>query len=170
MDMSIFSNPFVAKDCDGFTYIRKQSTKAVPYNSQQFEFFARRDIDEFNTRAQEKATGTIIFKTYQEAFLWINELLGQISDGKYENSPANWGWYFNLLIKVDPSVARSTLSPSTFPKSFKMSFVDLIWLFDEDSNYEHSPDEVRGIFSCCPTAELKGYLTSIAKAVNSEPL
>lgn len=58
--------------------------------------------------------------------MWISEWLGQISDGKYENSGKDWKYWNSLPVAI---------SDETFidggVKDESLKFTDLLWLFDE---------------------------------------
>lgn len=107
----------------------------------------------------------ISFNSYEEADLWLQEYIGQISDGKYENTErTNWQTCFDLKVTVDPS------KPTTFPnfRHVNMSFRDLKWLFDEEhaSHYEGNDTDVRSTFSWVSDKKMTDYARSIGDALN----
>lgn len=63
-------------------------------------------VDEFNDSSRRGNSGRIIFPNERLAALWIHELVGQLSDGAWENHwydhPDSWKDYVNLTVEVDP--------------------------------------------------------------------
>lgn len=102
-----------------------------------------------------------IFGTYEEALLWTDEFLGQISDGKYENSAIRWEDY--NAMKVEVREGEKTRIEGIKPHK-SLRFTDLMWLFDGDRAFDR-PKSVRAIFSKVSDNELRGYIEKIEKAL-----
>jgi hypothetical protein len=97
---------------------------------------------------------TVSFNTPEEADIWMNEIHGQLSDGKYEHR-WNKDTYLPYLYKV--KVDRS--KPTTFPKQHygdpHLSFTDLAFVFEGDTY------EARGRYT---QKDARAILAKISKA------
>lgn len=69
-------------------------------------------IDSHNNNLPEN-TSTITFSSSSEIIIWTQEILGQISDGIWENNAIDWKQYHQLGIELDESV--DTLKTTSFP-------------------------------------------------------
>lgn len=159
-------DPFLTKDSGG-TIIRKPCPQAINYLSEEFLQLATKRIEEHNSPEYKSFSGVAIFPNYQSAFLFLEEFLGQISDGKYENSNIDWQWYGQLKVMVDPMTGPVL---NGFGQDRSLRFTDLLWLFDsgnlEASLSQKEREDVRLIFSNCPTKELWQYVRQVALAIN----
>jgi len=100
------------------------------------------------------------FNTPEEAHLWLEEIVGQMSDGKYENTNnTQWSHYSALPVKIDKSKPTRIIMHSDH---HSMSFRDLAGLMSSD--YGH--DDVRAAMSWVSDKKVAEYLNSITKAVN----
>jgi hypothetical protein len=57
-------------------------------------------IKEYNSQIKQQE-GQITFPTKQGAIIWINEILGQLSDGIWENENVDWKHYHRLEVNVN---------------------------------------------------------------------
>lgn len=175
--MKPVNNAFLAKSCDG-VIMEREPVPALDYLSSEFIEIVKYLIEHHNHRKdyrckQSEWQGTVVFSTYQAAFIWMEECLGQISDGKYENtfSHEEWTFFHNLRVEVDIRRVPQYRVRSAWFKARRVSFKDLLWLFDKECRDTLAPDYtevdplgVRSIFSNCPTEALKKYMDEISDA------
>lgn len=99
----------------------------------------------------------VSFNTPEEADLWMNEILGQLSDGKYEN---RWGRelaeVYALQVKVDPSKPTQFKGVQYGPR---LSFTDLASMYGETD-----PSDPRGRYD---QKTAKRLFSSITKAYSA---
>jgi len=60
--------------------------------------------------------GTIVLSTFSAAFIWEGEIVGQLSDGMWENAAPfdHWKFWHNLNVKVDATVKPHVEGNSTW--------------------------------------------------------
>lgn len=72
-------------------------------------------LEEFN-ESDHRESGRIVMPNERLAALWLEELLGQISDGAWENHwldhPDSWQDYHALRISIDTDVSRPVFKQS----------------------------------------------------------
>lgn len=113
------------------------------------------------------------FRTHAEAHLWIDEFLGQISDGKWEGSFSNphWKAYFEAKVVVNHHMPTCL---SYFPYHDNLGFTDLLWLFSNNSSgggvltREKSRTEARAVFSKVADEDLIAYMHDISAGINGK--
>lgn len=146
------------------TIARKPIEGALKYGSQEFVESTKLKIREHNNYA--KSSHTFVFPNYGEALLWIDEFLGQISDGKYENtSNTKWKWFHDLKVEVKSSATKAEII-GYIPSHAYMSFSDLIWLFDGNIIFKEEPGSARAVMSTLPTPIIQAWIKDINRAVN----
>jgi hypothetical protein len=117
-----------------------------------------------------KPPAVLVFRSFDAALLWIEEALGQISDGKYEGRGKDDRDFWRLRVEVEPALLRSGVDRPWKPP-FRVSFADLVELFDlsvvdrHPSGRDRATD-VRAIYSQLPTRDLVAVLDDIAHAAN----
>jgi len=106
---------------------------------------------------------TLIFPNYETAHLWLDELKGQITDGKYENTKMateNNG-FLRSTIEVDKSF-RTAEVLGGYWGSWKPNFNDLLWLFSKNHvNEINKRNNVRSVFSRVSNKKIKDYFAQI---------
>jgi hypothetical protein len=172
------------KNHDGNIIVRVSVKEAYSIGSPKYEEAIAEMIKVHNeNKFRGTPTGTFKFPTSQHAHLWIEEFTGQMSDGKYENtSNTQWRWFSDLQIVVDYTIKYPVIE-GTIPNHVRMSFVDLIWLYDgkegysrkytENEDYEKWPldrADVRNVFSNVSTEYIKMLSREIQAAMNNEPI
>jgi len=83
-------------------------------------------IDRRNDNITEDAP-TITFSSETEVIIWTQEILGQISDGAWENANIDWRYYYDLKIELDKTNDALTVE-SPFPD--QLNFQEKIEEFD----------------------------------------
>lgn len=96
----------------------------------------------------------VIFETLEEADLWMNEILGQLSDGKYESR-----WGYDLACVYANEVYYNPKAETKFERNPGGPYLSFTSLFDMYS--ESDPDDVRGRYS---QKEAKALFRKITKA------
>jgi hypothetical protein len=181
--IKIKDNPF-ATDYDGTPIVRRPNTdpSILSIGTPEYKEMVHKLIEKHNSGEHHSHRfGHIVFPNEEEAHLWIGEYIGQISDGKYENSRINWEAYIDLAVYVDPDATEAKLvvtDPYVFRRGLK--FTDLLWLFDKehaskvyndqtkDVDYgarPWDPNDVRSVFSKVPTKRIKEYTVDIQNAL-----
>lgn len=167
-------DPFLTKDYDGNLVTRKQTPGVIDYKSQEFIDHVNRKIEEGMARIFGPNSIMAYFPNHQSAYLFMDECVGQISDGKYENSNIDYKWYSSLCVQVSRTGEHSLVSTEqsyirySQPRR-RLRFTDLMWLFDgpwQPCSDPNRRDDCRLIFSNCPTNELRVYLQQVADTIN----
>lgn len=79
---------------------------------QRIEEHNEQDYGEGNGRA------TIRFPSESLAYIWVEEICGQISDGAWENQVADWQAYYGAEVVVDESLRRVKVEGNLRPLDF----------------------------------------------------
>lgn len=82
-------------------------------------------IEEHN-RLITEPEGQITFPTKQGAVIWINEILGQLSDGIWENEDISWEHYHNLEVIINEDQQTIT----TTGEFESLSFTEKLFEYD----------------------------------------
>ena len=135
----------------------------------EFKEMVIKEIDSHNKRnVVINSDGIFQFKTYEEAWLWLDEFTGQISDGKYENSNKKWKIWCHLKIQIGDKTKIIGKRPRE-----TLTFSDLMWLFDKDRCFIDYKDKIkyakdmrtaRAIFSNVSDSKLLRFINRIENA------
>lgn len=165
-------NEFECKDADGNLMVRTPVKTAMSIDTVEYKNHVKSIIRKHNEWNKSSKAGTFVFPDYATAHLWIEELMPQISDGKYENTDnTKWKWFGSLKVEVNELMdAPKIYAGFDRPKHAHLSFTDLIWLFDSPKVLGigdiKERGEVRNVMSRVPTAKLKDMIKGINHAVN----
>lgn len=66
-------------------------------------------LERHNGKYNEDTNGTITFPNEAIAVVWLDEILGQISDGAWENTDVDWKKYYNMKVEIDESQSEVTV-------------------------------------------------------------
>lgn len=76
-------------------------------------------LERHNGKYNEDTDGTITFPNEAIAVVWLDEILGQISDGAWENSEIDWKKYHSMKVEIDESLSDVTVDKQIEPLNFK---------------------------------------------------
>jgi hypothetical protein len=134
------------------------------------------------TLMPSRPAAVLRFRSHDAALVWIEECLGQISDGHYENRRGGME-FFKLGVAVDTTLVASGLE-GRWEAPFRPSFAKLVELFDAADEVdgprqrpyasvpfsEEARSDVRRIYSRLDDAALNDLLADIARAAGgAEP-
>jgi len=167
-------NSMMTTDSDGNTIEREPTERATKIGTSEFDKLVEERIIEHNKNTRGNISSKFIFNTSEEALLWIEEYLGQISDGKWENTSGTaWEFWSDLPIEIDRT--KETHIEGSVRGRIVFNFNDLIWLFDKSHEGHLPPDfkevdvnDVRSIFSAVPTDMIKKFNNNITNAIRNK--
>lgn len=164
--------------------------------SEEYRNYVVELISKHNSLTQHSANvigktdfGTFYFSNLFEAQLWIEEFLGQISDGKYENHPKNMGRkryrgvykpeygrridYSHVAYKfwtgLQVRIADTTHLDTSIPDwaNIHLRFTDLLWLFSKEEASASNKFDVRFLGSEMEKRKLREYILKIERAIRA---